>query len=288
MATGDATLNALVSNAENSTFISYDPEFTALLGPSPRAKLIVQGSNPIFFEGSAWAPERNEVWISSDAGLLNLTTINVLDLTTSTVYAPNLTAAPVVNPNGGIYFEGLTYWATFGNESIPSSTISMDPATGVVTTIVNSYFGLLLDTPDNVAWVVRGGSKYMFFTDPSFAAYTEVPAAIPNAVWRFDPAAQALRPVIDPTDIDLPNGVRTNKEGTKLYITVGGGENGSYTSSPAIYEYDLDLNEDVLPVNKRLFGIARRGFPDGLHVDDAGPVWAGEAEGWRFRMGPGR
>ncbi|OCK82016.1 hypothetical protein K432DRAFT_441903, partial [Lepidopterella palustris CBS 459.81] len=293
--TKNTTIDTLLAAAKNATFISYDPSFNLLLGPNPHADIIATSTLPSFFEAGVWVPERNEVWFTSDAGLQNPTDIHVLDLISNAIRIPTLTGFPLVNPVGGFYFEGKVYVTTFGNTTFPSGIVSIDPATGATTTVVNSYFGLLLNTPDDVCWVRRAGrSGYMFFTDPSFADYTKVPAAIPNAVWRFDPDAQSLVPVIDRTDISTPNGVRANKEGTKLYVTdtpleepyQGDGINGSYTASPAIYVYDLD--ENVMPVNKRLFGLARKGFLDGLHVDDYGRVWTGEGEGVVVRNAAGK
>jgi gluconolactonase len=56
---------------------------------------------------------------------------------------------------------------------------------------------------------------------------------------------------------------------------VGGG--ASNFSAPAIYSYDLD--EEMLLCNRTLFGQAREGIADGIHVDDAGRVWTAEGEG---------
>ena len=108
---------------------------------------------------------------------------------------------------------------------------------------------------------------------------------MPDAVWRFDLEHNALQAVISRADILVANGVAANAEGTRLYVTdtpldlttEGYGQGGETSGSPAIFIYDIDV--DLRPVNKRLFGIARSGFPDGIHVDDAGRVWTGEGEG---------
>jgi gluconolactonase len=44
-----------------------------------------------------------------------------------------------------------------------------------------------------------------------------------------------------------------------------------------IFEFDIDSRG--FPINKRLFGVARFGAPDGLHTDDYGRVWTGESDG---------
>jgi gluconolactonase len=49
------------------------------------------------------------------------------------------------------------------------------------------------------------------------------------------------------------------------------------SQSSGIYEFDI--SDDGRPRNKRLFGIAQRGIADGIHLDDSGRVWTGEADG---------
>lgn len=130
----------------------------------------------------------------------------------------------------------------------------------------------------------------MFFTDDPLASiYNDGNfPQLPDAVWRFDPQQKTLLPVIDRTDVLVPNGIRVNKNSTKLYVTdtpplIYG---ANITASSAIYEFDLD--ENGVPSNRRLFGIAERGIADGLHVDDEGRVWTGEADGVVVRNSDGR
>lgn len=74
----------------------------------------------------------------------------------------------------------------------------------------------------------------------------------------------------------VPNGIRANKQGTKLYVTdtpepdlpgVGESETSGgqlvfhSTASSAIYVFDL--TEDGFPINKRLFGLPERGSRTG-------------------------
>lgn len=91
-----------------------------------------------------------------------------------------------------------------------------------------------------------------------------------------------------------------NKNSTKLYITdtpaqsipasgsvpVGNTELFFGSESSAIYVFDL--GGDGFPRNKRLFGLAERGIPDGLHIDDNGRVWTGEADGIVVRSEEGK
>jgi gluconolactonase len=134
----------------------------------------------------------------------------------------------------------------------------------------------------------------MFFTDTNFPYllnYTG-PNDLPNAVWRYDDETKSLIPVIGRADIPDPNGVAVNKESTRLYVTdtpvsyLEGAGPGKTTGSAAIYVFDL--NEDLVPINKRLFGFSRARAPDGMKVDVLGRVWTAEGEGVVVRNSTGK
>lgn len=58
------------------------------------------------------------------------------------------------------------------------------------------------------------------------------------------------------------------------------------SESSAIYVFDI--TDDGFPVNRRLFGIAQRGIADGIHLDNSGRVWTGEADGIVVRSPAGK
>ena len=105
-----------------------------------------------------------------------------------------------------------------------------------------------------------------------------------------------LLPVISRLDIAIPNGIRVSPDQKTLYVTdslsthAGGIAEGNQgyapTAGPNIYAYDL--NNAGLPVNKRVFGLVRTGYADGIHVDDTGRVWTAEGEGIVVRSAKGK
>jgi gluconolactonase len=228
------------------------------------------------------------MWMAS-ASVAGISYVSVLDLSTGTISKLN-SNIDVLNPNGGNYHNGKVYIVGDGNATIPPSVYEVDPTTGNTTIIVNSYFGLRFNGPNDVTWATRNNKSYMYFTDdPLSSIYNggDIPQ-IPDAVWRFDPQEKTLLPVIDRTDVLVPNGIRVNADSTKLFITdtpplIYG---ANFTSSSGIYVFDLDDNG--FPSNRRLFGIAERGIADGLHLDAAGRVWTGEADGIVVRNSGGK
>lgn len=289
--TNNANLSVLLTSAKASAFISYDPEFLKLLGPNPTATLIAQRNYSFANEAGIWVPDRNEVWFTSSS-VDDTTTISVLNLNTSKIHTPS-TSIPMINPNGGTYFNHLVYFAGDGNATISPAIYAIDPATGYTEVIINSYFGVPFNGPNDLTWVNHYGTPYLFFTDdPLSSLYDGGPSAVlPDAVWRFSPTTKSLIPVISRADILVPNGINVDAAMNTLYITdttpITTADSGGYNSgSNAIYKFDLD--SDMFPINKRLVGISRTGIPDGIHIDDRSRIWTAEGEGIVVRNNVGK
>ena len=58
------------------------------------------------------------------------------------------------------------------------------------------------------------------------------------------------------------------------------GPSDTFWLGPYVWAYDL--NEQMMPVNRRLFAQVRQGIADGIHVDDAGNVWTGKYLLWHW------
>ncbi|KAL8811890.1 MAG: hypothetical protein Q9200_001445 [Gallowayella weberi] len=283
-------LENLFAAARTAPFVSYSSAFLDILGPNPRLDLVVQRSDLFATEGGIWVPSRNEIWFTSSGVSGAPVTVSILNLDTNAITSPTL-STPLIFPAGGYFFNRLIYFATIGNASTPGGIVTIDPDTNQANTIVNTFFGLPFNCVDDIAVISRGQNIVLFFTDPDYTKTisTFPPVSLPNAVWRFDTQAQSVQAVISRDDIRTPNGIKTSADGKKLYVTDGtqSGTTGSGgVGNPAIYEFDLD--SEARPVNKRLFGIARTGIPDGIQVDDFGNVWTAEGEGIVVRDSIGR
>ena len=133
----------------------------------------------------------------------------------------------------------------------------------------------------------------MFFTDLEFAsdAYPNLPPEqVPANVYRWDPQAQEIKVVIPRGELN-PNGVRVSPDMKTLYVTDSSATQtlgASETSWLGPYIYAFDLNDSMMPINRRPFGFVREGIADGLHIDDAGNVWTGEYEGVVVRNPSGK
>ncbi|KAH6644198.1 hypothetical protein C7974DRAFT_467871 [Boeremia exigua] len=293
--TADPEVNSLFKSATQVPFISFDDEFLALLGSNPDPVLIEERQSNFAGEAGVWIKERNEVWYTT---WINdgPTHVEILNLTDNTIR--NLTSSePLRNPNGGFYHKGLMYFTCLQDASRnwQGGVVSVDPATGKVETVLNSYFGLRFDSIDDVAWVTQPGTDkdYMFITILPFADGTNSNDTLPQGLWRWDPQEKLLLPAISRTEFPVANGVRPSRDSKSLWVTDFGGEERSRiwglpskVGAPAIYKYELD--ENMWPINKRIFGITRMQAPDGIRVDDKGRVWTGEGEGVVVRSAAGK
>ncbi|KAG2026559.1 hypothetical protein GB937_001340 [Aspergillus fischeri] len=285
----DPDIAAMLNAAADSPFISYDPEFESILRPSPKLELLAGPvDRDLALEGGIYVAKTNSVWFTGigrgEAGHV----VRALNLSDNTIYKP-VKDYLVRRPNGGTYYRGHVYIAFWGNRTVTGGVLAINVETGEVETVVNNYFGLSFNSPNDVAWVQRTDPRSgdrrcaMFFTDNDFGAPSLLnetgPAVLPNTVWKFDPDAESLQPVITRTDIPDPNGVAVNLNATKLYVSDTPvsyirGQGIGTSGSPAIYVYDL--TEELVPVNKRLFSFSRSRIPDGIKVDAAGRVWSAE------------
>ncbi|KAL2878725.1 hypothetical protein SGCOL_005950 [Colletotrichum sp. CLE4] len=153
--TSDASTNEILQFATKAPFISYHDEFLALLGQNPVIELVEEGPGNFAGEAGVWVSDRNEVWYTiwiNDGP----THVEILDLNPKTIR--NLTSPkPLENPNGGFNHQSCMYFTCLRNDTRdwPGGVVSVDPETGHVETVLNSYFNLKFNSIHDVAWVTQ-------------------------------------------------------------------------------------------------------------------------------------
>lgn len=155
--TSSATLSSAFADAQKIEFISYDPEFDAIVGRSPHAQRVANITNGDAAEAGIWIPKLNQIWFSGTLAV-GPTSIHILNLSDNSVITPPLKAAPgyenvlpLANPAGGYYFNGQYYLCLTGNERDPAGLVAIDPVTYMVTPVLNSYLGLEFPPLDDVS-----------------------------------------------------------------------------------------------------------------------------------------
>ena len=264
--------------ARQAAFISFSSEFTDLIGVENKVELLAAQPTHLQFahEGGTFVPETGEVWFTANQMPVQNTNVSSLNLKTNAVAMLSV-QLPIVTPNGLQYFDGLVYICSQGNKTTPGAIYAVNPTTLVSRLIVNSWFGLRLNSPNDLTFTTKiGGRPFMWFTDPQVAFMQNfgAPPQLGSYVYRLDLTNFELRPVI--TDLKVPNGIAFDQTETTLYVT----------DAALVYAYDL--NQDGLPTNRRTFSVSSLGIADGIKTDTLGRVWIAEGDGINVRDRSGK
>jgi sugar lactone lactonase YvrE len=156
-----------------------------------------------------------------------------------------------------------------------SRRVSITKADGKVETLVDSFEGKRLNSPNDLA-IAKDGSIY--FTDPPFGLnkQQEDKQLDFNGVYRLTPQGKLI---LLTKDFDRPNGIAFSPNQKTLYIA----------DSARMHVRAFDVRPDGTITNSRIFGELKpwgpniKGSPDGMKVDIKGNVYATGAGGvWVF------
>jgi gluconolactonase len=163
-------------------------------------------------------------------------------------------------------------------EQHPAAISLVDRATGGAETLVDSWRGRRLNSPNDV--VVKSDGT-VWFTDPSYGhlqGFRPEPE-VGDFVYRYEPATGRLSAVAD--SFDKPNGIAFSPDESILYVTDSGAnqEPGSYYVDRPHHVVAFDVIDGRHLGPARLFAVTTPGFPDGLKVDSSGRVYVSAASG---------
>jgi len=277
---------AATSRAAGPCFEVYDSEFEAVLGRYARLALVAEIDA---HEGPVYVPGEDALYFttvprapSSPAGAPRAAIKRLaLDGLRLPVDPSRLSTVPatVHMPNGmTLGHEGRLVVCEQGTRSAAARISRVDPRTGRVDTLVDSWGGLRLNSPNDVV-VRRDGT--IWFTDPSYGylqGFRPEPQ-VGDYVYRFDPGSGHLSVVAD--RFDKPNGLAFSPDEQILYVTDSGAnaEPGSYHVGRPHHVVAFDVLDGRHLGPGRLFAVTTPGFPDGLKVDRAGRVYASASSG---------
>ena len=268
-------------------FEEYDPDFEAALGSAPRLVLVADTDA---HEGPVYVPGEDALYFTTvpraadppEAGEPRAAIRRLaLDGCSFPAGPSRLSTLParVHMPNGmTLGHDGHLVVCEQGTRSERARISRVDSRTGRVDTIVDSWSGLRLNSPNDVA-MRRDGT--IWFTDPSYG-YRQGFRPEPQAgdyVYRFDPGSGRLSVVAD--SFDKPNGLAFSPDEQTLYVTDSGAndEPGSYhVGRPHhVVAFDVLGGRHLSP--GRLFAVTTPGFPDGIKVDRDGRVYVSAFSG---------
>jgi gluconolactonase len=158
-----------------------------------------------------------------------------------------------------------------GTMAEPARITRLDRGTGEIETLVDSYDGLPLNSPNDV--VVRSDGT-IWFTDPSYGylqGFRPEPK-LGDHVYRYDPASGTLE--VAAAGFDKPNGLAFAPDERVLYV----GDNGTPKELLA-----FDVADDGRLSGKRVLATSSGDHPDGIKVDEDGRIYASSPRGVEIR-----
>jgi gluconolactonase len=157
-----------------------------------------------------------------------------------------------------------------GTLTEPARISRLDRRTGSVGTVVDSWNGVPLNSPNDV--VVKSDGS-IWFTDPSYGhlqGFRPEPQTRDH-VFRFDPTSGELTAVLD--SLDKPNGLAFSPDERVLYV----GDNGA---PHHLLAYDVE--DGARLAGGRVLATFTPEQPDGIKVDEQGRICASAAGGIRI------
>lgn len=292
-ATNPAYINTLattnISNPSTIELLAYDPSFPSVIGQQATARQLYSLDWQAFHEAGVYNKDTNKLYVTSNwAGdLKNPINVTVIDLANN--YSISSTRySELAEPNGGSsYFPP----GTEGNGSFPSrvlycdegdfsnysALVSVDPITGESEKILTSFLGRNFSSINDVRQHPETGDLWFTDADYGYFQYFRPVPTIPKQVYRFSPMTGEIAVVAD--GFVQPNGLEFSPDLQTLYVSDTGaaGFEKNLTRPASLYAFDI-INKKYL-AGRRTFAFADNGFPDGVHCDTEGNVWAGCGDG---------
>jgi gluconolactonase len=270
------------ATAADSPFRFHDREFAAVVGDSPRLVKVVDTDA---HEGPVYAAEADALYFTTlpraaDVAELCYPQVAIkrlmldgdrfpLEPERVSVVREDANAANAMT----LDLAGRLLVCEQGTRATSAQITRVDRATGAMETVVDSWRGVRLNSPNDV--VVKSDGT-IWFTDPSYGwlqGFRPEPAA-GDHVYRHDPRTGATSLVAD--SFDKPNGLAFAPDESVLYVTDSGAnqEPGSFHVGRPHHVMSLDVLSGRHLGPGRLFAVTTPGFPDGIKVDSDGRVYA--------------
>ena len=167
----------------------------------------------------------------------------------------------LVMPNGmSAGLDGSLIVCEQGSPATAAQLRRLDPISGTTTTIVDSWHGRRLNSPNDV---VAKSDGTIWFTDPAYGylqGFRPEPQ-VGDFVYRLDPASGSLSVVAD--SFSKPNSIALSPDETVLYVTDSGAnqEPGAYYVNLPHHVIAFDVVDGRHLANQRLFAVIT---PDSL------------------------
>ena len=245
------------------TILRVDPRFDALVPADARIEKLADGF--VFTEGPVWDRAESRLLFSDvrGNGVYQWTESGGTSPVIEPVFEGDRTGLRSVSSNGlTLDAEGRLVMCEHGNR-----LISRVEADGTRTTLVDSFDGSRLNSPNDAAYASDGR---LYFTDPGSALEGRDASPLReldfNGIYRLSPNGELE---LLYRDQSRPNGIALSPDESVLYVANSDAEQKVWMA--------YDLGEDGVSNPRVFFDVndqTAEGAADGLKVDDAGNLFA--------------
>ena len=245
------------------TLLRVDPRFDALVPADARIEKLADGF--VFTEGPVWDRAESRLLFSDvrGNGVYQWTESGGTSPFIEPVFEGDRTGLRSVSSNGlTLDAEGRLVMCEHGNR-----LISRVEADGTRTTLVDSFDGSRLNSPNDAAYASDGR---LYFTDPGSALEGRDASPLReldfNGIYRLSPDGELE---LLYRDQSRPNGIALSPDESILYVANSDPEQKVWMA--------YDLGEDGVSNPRVFFDVndeTAEGAADGLKVDDAGNLFA--------------
>ena len=241
-----------------------DPRIDALIPTDARLEKLAEGFN--FAEGPVWDRQNGRLLFSDVRGneIYQWTEADGASPFIDPVFEGDRTGLRSVSSNGlTLDADGRLIMCEHGNRRI-----SRVEADGTRTTLVDSYEGRRLNSPNDATYASDG---WLYFTDPGSALEGRDASPLReldfNGIYRLSPAGELE---LLYRDQSRPNGIALSPDETTLYVANSDGP-------PNKFWMAYDIGEDGASNGRVFYDVSDQeaaGAPDGMKVDLAGNLFA--------------
>jgi gluconolactonase len=262
-----------MGSSSTPTFVTHDASFAAVLGAAPRiAQLVATDAH----EGPVYVAEENALYFTT-VPVANAQHVALKRVALESGDVGDVAAAATMANGMTLDHEGRLVICEQGDLDHPARLSRFDLGTGQLTTVIESFDGQPLNSPNDVAAAADGS---LWFTDPSYGHLQDFrPQPVrADCVYRVDATGQAT---VVADGFDKPNGIVLSPDQSTLYVTDSGANQraGSYHAKRPHHVEAFDIVDGDTLVNRRLFATISPGIPDGLKADADGRVYVSCATG---------
>ncbi|KAF4506531.1 hypothetical protein G6O67_006607 [Ophiocordyceps sinensis] len=292
----DVNLLAAATNAHHvpnllgnvaASLLSYDSTFHDVLGRNATARMVWDLPWEAFHESGVYNKRDDSLYITSNyknGENINITVVS-LGSDDYPFHSTRFPGLAMANGGSSYYPPGhdrhgtppLHVYCDEGDFEHDSQLVAVDPNTKQSRPLLTNFLGRNFSSINDVRQHPVTGDLWFTDADYGYFQHFRPRPSMPRQVYRFEPATGVVQVVAD--GFVQPNGIEFSPDNGVLYVSDTGGQQLDVVPGLPATIYAFDVVDDRRLAHRRVFAFADVGFPDGVHCDTRGNVWAAVGDG---------